>query len=73
MAPSALACGRFEAQIAYLRLEVAAVSAAPRRAVDEVLRVRRVRHVALFSIGDRGGGETEEEGGGNSEGEAHRD
>ena len=52
---------------------MARVRASTRRAVDEVLRVRRVRHVALFSIGDRGGGETEEEGGGNSEGEAHRD
>ena len=73
MIPSALARRRFEAQITYLRLEVAAVCAAARRAVDEVLRVRRVRHVALLGVGDRGGGETEEEGGGDSKGEAHRD
>ena len=56
---------------AYRRLEMAAICAAARWAVDEVLWVRRVRHVALLSVGDRGGGEAEEEGGGDSEGKAH--
>ena len=44
------------------RIQMTRIRAPAGRAVDEVLRVRRVRHVALLGVGDRGGGETEEEG-----------
>ena len=68
MAPSALTRRRFEAQIAYLRLEVAAVCAAAWRAVDEVLRVRGVG-LALLDGGC--GGEAGDEDGEDGGGEAH--
>ena len=55
------------------RLQMARVRAPTRRAVDEVLRVRRVRHAALLSAVKRGGGgEAKEEGGGDCERETHR-
>ena len=58
-------------QVAYLRLEVAAVCTAAGRAVDEVLRVGGIRDERLELSSILGDGEAAEEGEDDGGGEAH--
>ena len=58
-------------QVAYLRLEVAAVCTAAGRAVDEVLRVGGVGDERLELGGVLGGDESAQEGDEDSDGKTH--